>query len=113
MVSCDVSVTEDEEVELPSSVLTTYTGALTYTGSDGTIISENDGTAVISESGSTYTIEFNYNVPTLSGLRFEDNNGSYATIGTNNSSSGIAINGDEIDIAVTKSGDNWAFAGTK
>ena len=114
LVSCEIGASlEDDEAELPSSLLATYSGTLNYTDSDGNDISKTDGTATISKSGSTYTINFNHNVPTISNLRFKDKNGSYATVSTSNSSAGIVIENDEITVSVVKDGNNWGFTGMK
>jgi len=100
-------------VELPSEVTTTYEGVLTYTSSDGNVISALDGQAEIVESGSNYKIEFSDGVPSISGVSFSNADGEYVSVSSSSSISGIVIDGDDLDIGVTDSGNVWAFSGTK
>ena len=112
--SCTAELIDDPEEDIiPASIETVYTGILTYSGSNGDLIENNNGTATITKNGSTYSITFSDNVPSISGLKFKDNNGSYATIGTSGSQAGININGDNIEISVSEDGNNWAFSGAK
>jgi len=100
-------------VELPSPVITTYEGVLTYTGSDGNIISALDGEAEIVESGSNYRIEFSDGVPSISGVNFANEDGEYVSVSATSSVAGIVIDGDDLDVGVTTDGNVWAFSGTK
>ena len=111
--SCSIASMDDSEDEIPSSIETTYRGILTYSSAAGDNKENNNGTATISKSGSTYTISFSDGVPSISDLKFKDNNGSYATVGSSGSLAGINIDGNKIDISVSKDGDNWAFDGAK
>ncbi len=99
-------------VELPTAVLTTYDGALTYTGTAG-VITVLDGEAEIKKSGSEYIIEFSDGVPSLTGLNFTNADGSYATVAANGSVAGIVIDGDDLDVGATVGGNTWAFSGSK
>ena len=114
LTSCTASLIEDpDEDEIPSSIEATYTGILSYSSSTGDKKENDSGTATISKNGSTYTISFSDGVPSLSGLKFKDNNGSYATIGTSGSLSGINIDGDKLEMSASKDGNSWAFNGEK
>ncbi|WP_299251386.1 hypothetical protein [uncultured Aquimarina sp.] len=109
--SDDDGVVADAFVTLPTDLLTTYNGELTYTPGDGMgIVAGVDGTATISGSGSTYTISFSDGVPSLTGLRFIGNgNGSYASVATDGSSAGISIESDELRIGARVGSDSWGF----
>ncbi|MBW1298186.1 hypothetical protein [Aquimarina litoralis] len=114
MSSCgndDDGTPVDAFVTLPSSLVTTFDGELTYTPANGMgIVAGVDGTATISGSGNTYTISFSDGVPSITGLRFiGSGNGSYATVGTDGSAAGITIENDELTIGATISGNAWAF----
>ena len=105
----------ESEIEKPvlSSIEGTYTGTLTYIGSEGKVITNMDGKATISKSGKTYDITFSDKVPSLKGLVFSDNDGSYASISSENSVSGIDIDDGDLTIGVMKEGNSWAFSGEK
>ena len=96
-----------------SAIEGTYTGTLTYLGSGGNIITNTEGTAKISKNGKTYDITFSDKVPPLMGLVFADNDGSYATISSEDSVSGIDIDEGDLTIGVMKEGNSWAFSGEK
>lgn len=100
-------------VEVPSTLVTTYTGALSYTKSDGTFKANEEGKATLTKSGSTYTITFSDGVPSVSGLRFSSANGAYATTSSDGSVAGISVKDPTLDINVTKSDATWSFSGTK
>jgi len=108
-----ISDIDDLDVELPTQVITTYEGVLTYTGSDGNVISALDGEAEIIESGSSYRIEFSDGVPAITGLNFSNADGEYVSISGTSSVAGIVIDGDDLDIGVTSDDNVWAFSGSK
>jgi len=99
--------------ELPTAVVTSYEGVLTYTGSDGNIVSVLDGEADIVESGSGYSIEFSDGVPTISGVNFANTDGEYTSVSVSGSVAGIVIDGDDLTVGVTTNGNVWAFDGSK
>lgn len=100
-------------VNIPSSSLTTYEGSLNYTSASGQYVSTIDATATIEKNGSTYSISFSDNVPTITGLVFENRDGEYASLNSSNSMSGIVIDDEDLDIGVTSDGNTWAFSGSK
>ncbi len=100
-------------VTIPASSLTSYTGALNYTSTTGQVVNEPNATATIEKNGSTYSISFSDNVPTISSLEFKDEDGEYASLSSSNSMSGIVIDGDDLDIGATNNGNTWAFSGSK
>ncbi len=104
---------EDNPVVLPAEVVTSYQGDLSYTSASGDFIFEENGTATITGSNGTYTISFSNGVPALNALKFKTQSGGYATISDDGSLSGIAIDGDDLDIGSTKDGATWAFSGSK
>ncbi|KAA1244002.1 hypothetical protein [Aquimarina sp. RZ0] len=96
---------------LPADVLDTYDGELTYTPADGMgIVAGVEGTATISRSGETYTISFSNEVPAITGLRFiGEDDGNYASVGTDGSATGISIDDDELTVGAAIDGNAWAF----
>jgi len=102
----------DSANTLPAEALDVYTGALTYTSSTGEIITTLNGTASISISGNKYDITFSDDVPAISGLSFVESNGAYATTSDSNVT-GISIDGDDLSVASSQNGNNWAFNGSK
>lgn len=109
----DPVVNNNTPVNIPTASLSTYTGSLNYTSSAGQVISSIDGTATIQKSGSAYKISFSDNVPELSNLIFKDEDGSYASMNTSGSMSGIVIDELDLDVGVLNEGNTWSFSGTK
>ncbi len=105
-------VIADAFVTLPSEVLDTYEGTLSYTPANGMgVVAETDGTATISRTGDTYTINFSDGVPSITGLRFiESSTGAYASVGANGSALGIDIGVDDLAVGATIGGNVWAFS---
>lgn len=106
----DVEKEEDSNgiVALPSSKIATYEGDLQHGATN-----VNDGTATISSSGSSYTITFSNNVPSVSGLKFKLENGEYVSVPSSGSLAGVSIDGDDLDIGIFSNSNNWSFSGTK
>ncbi|WP_299889140.1 hypothetical protein [uncultured Lacinutrix sp.] len=74
LTSCsknDDNVLEAVTNNLPSSVLRTYTGPLSYTADGEEEIINNPATATISGSNGVYSISFSNDIPSLTGLSFE------------------------------------------
>jgi len=109
--------TIEDPVPLPAPVTTIYEGELTYTpptGSTDLPIFTDNATATIEENGDTYTIRFSDNVPSLSNLKFKrDGDEEYASISDSGVLTGVSIDGDDLDIGATLSGETWAFSGSK
>ena len=101
------------EAQVTSSIEGVYNGTLSYVGFSGTVISSMDASATISKDADMYAINFSENVPTLTGLKFSNEDGSYATIKSSSSVSGIVIDDGDLTIGVTKDGNTWAFSGEK
>jgi len=116
-MSCDddepMIMDDGSTTSLPAAVVTTYEGDLVYTSATGEVITALDGEAEIRKSGSSYIIEFSDGVPDLTGLNFNNEDGSYATVGGGSSVAGIVIDGDDLDIGATQNGNTWAFSGSK
>lgn len=105
-------VVTDLFATLPAETVTTYTGSLAYTPSNGMgVIVVTDGTATISQSGGSYTISFSDGVPSITGLRFLGNEGAYASVSADGSSLGITIDDDELAVGATIGGNAWSFSG--
>ena len=100
-------------VELPATVIATYDGQLSYTGSS--IIGNSSGTATISKTGDkTYSITFSDRVPALTNLKFQTaSGGSYATVSSDGSTAGMTLTSSTLNIGVTKGSETWGFSGTK
>ncbi|WP_299902311.1 hypothetical protein [uncultured Aquimarina sp.] len=107
----DGTVPAEPFVALPSEVLTTFSGELTYTPASGMgIVAGVQGTATISVSGTNHTISFSDGVPSITGIRFlGSSNGNYASVGTSGSVAGIVIEGNELTIGATMDSNVWAF----
>lgn len=102
---------ESNTVPLPESMVTSYTGDLSYTAGIN-IIANNNGTATIAKTGDTYTISFSDNVPSITGIQFSlEQNGDYASVALDGSTTGISIDETTFSIGVTKDGKTWAFTG--
>ncbi|WP_298541126.1 hypothetical protein [uncultured Aquimarina sp.] len=114
MASCgsDDDGTEVGFVELPATLLTSYTGVLGYNPVDGSGITENtSGTATLSRSGNTYTVSFSDGVPSLTGITFiTGSNGTFSSASTGSSSDGIVVGEDDLRVGVQMSGNTWSFA---
>jgi len=101
----------NEYADLPSSLVKSYTGDLSYVPASGMLIASNNGTATISKSGDTYTISFSDNVPSITGLNFKlDSGGSYASVSSDGSVTGISLDDEDFDIGATEGGNTWSFA---
>jgi len=86
------SVDGATSVELPSSLVTSYSGVLQYNVNFIPVTNELDGTATIVETGDkTYTITFSDDVPEITGLTFIENGGTYASASTSDSSEGVSL----------------------
>ncbi|WP_344929653.1 hypothetical protein [Aquimarina addita] len=107
-------VTADVFVTLPTETVSTYTGSLGYTPADGMgVVGVTDGTATITQSGSSYTISFSDGVPSITGLRFLGSDGAYASVSSDGSSLGISLDDGELAIGATIDGNTWAFSGDR
>ncbi len=103
-------------IELPSNVIGTFTGQLAYTKTGSTPISNSGtGTATLSKtSDRTYSLTFSDGVPAITSLKFQTAAaGSYATVGSDGSTAGMALSGNSLSIGVTKGSETWAFTGIK
>jgi len=102
-----------EVTTIPSSSLTSYSGSLNYTGSNGQVVNSINGVATIEKDGSAYRITFSDNVPGLGNLIFENTDGEYTSLNSSGSMSGIVIDGEDLDIGVIHDGSSWSFSGAK
>ncbi len=102
-------------VELPSEVIGVFTGNLSYTGSNGTIVSNEDGTATVTKTGDkTYSIAFSDGVASITNLKFKkSSDNAYASVGENGSISGMTLSASDLNVGVTANGSIWGFAGSK
>ena len=102
---------EEGNVTLPEALVTTYTGNLLYTPSDGTAPVMNiEGTATITSSNDEYLISFSDDVPTLNRISFIQTSESvYETNFGATSTSVILINDEGLSIEVAISGNSWVF----
>lgn len=101
------------EILQNSNIEGTYNGSLTYVSSLGKVVTSINAKATISKEEKTYTILFSNDVPSLKGLIFNNDGGSYVTISKSNSVSGIDIDGEDLSVVVTKDGNTWAFSGER
>ena len=110
--SDDDAATADAFVTLPEPLLTSYTGALNYTSSDGSLpIINTSGTATVALSGNTYTINFSDDVPTISGLVFlQNSNGDFISASAGQSASVISLEDGDLAIGATINGNTWSFS---
>ncbi|MBC8111548.1 MAG: hypothetical protein H7Y04_10850 [Verrucomicrobia bacterium] len=102
-------------VDLPSNVIGTFTGNLSYTNGSTIIANDDDGKATVTKTGDkTYSITFSDNAPALTNLKFEAaSSGSYATSGSDGSTAGMTLSSSNLSIGATKNGASWGFTGTK
>ncbi len=103
-------------VDLPSNVIGTFTGQLTYTdGGSVFIVNSEDGTATLTKTGDkTYSVSFSDDAPAITGLKFKAAaGGAYASLDSDGSASGMDISATSLSIGVTNASKNWAFTGTK
>ncbi len=103
-------------VELPSTVVGTFTGDLSYTKPGAMPISNSgDGTATLTKTGDkTYSISFSDGVPTITGLKFQSaSSGSYATVASDGSTAGMTLSSNSMAVSVTKGTETWGFSGSK
>ena len=98
-------------VTIPAEQVTTYTGTLSYAGTQGSITNPLDGTATISGTSSNYTITFSDGAPSVSGLTFETTNGTFVAIGSSNVV--VVIDDDNLTLNIQSGGDNWVFDGDR
>ena len=100
-------------VELPSSVIGSFTGQLSYTGSS--VITTTNGQATLTRTGDkTYSLAFSDAVPAIASLRFQSSaNGAYASVGNDGSTTGMVLSATSLTIGVTKGSETWAFTGNK
>lgn len=102
--------------ELPSNLIGTFTGSLSYSNSDGSVTVANpNGTATISSLGSkTYKVSFSDNVPEISSLKFTTGtSGSYSSAAQDGSTAGLVLNTNSMDLSVSSGGKTWSFSGSK
>jgi len=100
-------------VDLPQETVTSYDGELSFISSTGNLIGDDNGIATISGSNGVYTISFSDGVPALSGLKFQNEDGAYATMSEDGSLTGISIDGDDLAIGSTNNEGTWSFSGSK
>lgn len=98
-------------VTIPAAQVTTYTGTLNYSGTQGTITNPLDGTATISGTSSNYTISFSDGAPSVSGLTFESTNGTFVAVGGSNVV--VVIDDENLTLTIQNGGDNWVFDGDR
>ena len=114
IVSLTLASCRKDNIKLPSSALSTYTGSLTYTPNTGAAISTTSGTATISGSKGNYTVSFSDGVPALTDLKFDKGtSGSYVSESSSGSAAGVTINSNSFNISATTQNGQWAFSGTK
>lgn len=120
LVSCkkqtdgSTSSNDTKTTELPKEVTGTFTGDLSYTGDGDVIAVAEEGEATVTQKGSSASISFSDDVPSILDLQFELKNGSYSSVGSNGSVVGITITESALDLGVTnKEGEVWSFSGTK
>ncbi len=120
--SCSNDDDEKEETpevsfsELPSNLIGTYSGALSYTNSDGSVtIGTENGTATIASVGpKTYKVTFSDDVPEITNLKFTtEASGNFASVATDGSVAGLVLKASSMELGVTTGGNTWAFTGSK
>ena len=103
-------------VDLPSNVVGTFTGDVSYTSGSGIpIANAGDGTATLTKTGDkTYSISFSDGVPAVTNLKFKTaSGGSYSSIDSDGSTAGMELSASRLSVGVTKGSQTWGFAGTK
>ena len=102
-------------VPLPAAIVgKTYTGDVSYVGA---VIrtAQDDGKVTITEtSTNTYTISFSVpsGVPSLTGVQFTGA-GSFASVSSGGSVSGITITERALDFGITKDGATWTVSANR
>ena len=105
-------------VALPATVVgKTYTGDVAYTNASGVTISSQggNGKVTVTETGTnTYTISFSApsGVPSLTGMQFTGA-GSFASVSSGGSVSGITITETAVSVGVAKDGATWGATATR
>lgn len=109
----------DGSVSLPTSIVgKTFTGDVSYTSASNPIpiVAAGTGKVTITQtSTNTYTISFSVptGIPSIVGLQFLGSDGSYASVSSSNSVTGITIDEDSLQIGVTSNGATWAASVTR
>jgi len=114
ITSCgsDDDGTEVGFVEVPAALLTTYTGNLLYNSNSGMVIENTGGgRATLSRSGDSYTISFNDDVPSVTGIIFiAGSNGTFTSASVGSSASaGISVEAGALGVGITINGSTWSF----
>ncbi len=105
-------------VELPTGLLGTYTGTVTYTNtstSPVTTIAKTNATAMFAKTGDKiYSVTFSDNVPAITTLTFEAPvNGTYGSMGGDGTGAGVAVSATGTAIGYRKDPEGWQFQGKK
>ncbi len=113
--ACKKKIEDAIYVALPSENVTTYTGKLGFTNSNGSapIAKDNGAKATITQIDKVVSISFSDSVPPVTGIQFIKSGSDYVSVSENGSAAGISFSGNTVKIAVTKDGKNWGFDGTK
>jgi hypothetical protein len=107
----DVEEIVEGSASLPAATLTTYTGDLSYSGTEGVIVVEETATATISGQAANYTISFSDGAPSINNVQFSFVNGRYITVGS--STIVITIDDEELEVQAQQNGNNWSFDGDR
>lgn len=89
----------------------TYDGRISYR-TDGTTISERDGSVTVVKTGNNYNFKFSDGIPDINGVEFEKNENSAISIG-GDVTKYIKITANSLDITYSKDGKFWTATCTR
>ena len=82
----------------------TYDGRISY-NSDGTNVTERDGSVTVVKTGNHYNFRFSDGIPDLNGVEFRKDENTAISIGDETKL--ITITADKLTIGYTKDGESW------
>ncbi len=98
-------------VDLPSNLVTSYDGVLQYNVNQVPQVTESDATATVSKTGDkVYKVSFSDGVPEVTGLRFIENNGTFASASDSGSSEGVSLRLNDLSVGIRNGDKHWQFS---
>lgn len=100
-----ISCSKDDDPADNDLFIGTYDGRISYV-SDGTNVTERDGSVTVIKAGNNYNFKFSDGIPDLNGVEFRKDENSVISIG-NDESKYIRIDESSLTITFTKDGQFW------